>query len=537
VPLDDQELHALISLHEAVGTGRNDPRFAHDVLAAVRALTRVDAAALWLRNCEDPDLAVRHRSAIDGGESAEDLLVAQDDLLTHALLHGPTLVEDMSCSPLRTASLRSAGVHSLAIAPIEVGGRRLGAIAAFAREGQTLAPGALRLLRVAAGQVAVVLATHTARADHADAIDRERTLAGIVTQTAETLTLEGALSSLVDGVRRITGAPLGAVLLSSPSATRVMAASGPALPALCSPSAVGKHELAGLETVIDPRMLASARPLIFADGAGLLTGLRTDGRRVAAGDGHGIRFCILAPIVVSGAVVGALLVASDADHPNPAVLGPLETLAAHAGGILRRARLLAELEQTYADAVGALAQALEAKDEGTHEHSREMADLACSVGSELGLDVDELRDLEYTAILHDIGKIAIPDDILLKPGPLTEDEWAFMRKHTSIGERILRGVPFLEDAARAVRSAHERWDGTGYPDGLTCDDIPLLSRIVFACDTWHVMTSDRPYRSRLPRPEALRRLRAEAGRQLDPNVVGALLTVLGEELVPLRATI
>jgi HD-GYP domain-containing protein (c-di-GMP phosphodiesterase class II) len=157
-----------------------------------------------------------------------------------------------------------------------------------------------------------------------------------------------------------------------------------------------------------------------------------------------------------------------------------------------------------------------------------MAELALAVGRELGLDRVELRELEYAAILHDIGKIGIPAEILSKAGPLSDDEWAFMRRHTSIGERILRDVPFLAGAARAVRSAHERWDGGGYPDGIAGPEIPLLSRIVFACDTWHVMTSDRPYRRRLPRAEALRRLRAEAGRQLDPRVVAALCDVLGE---------
>ena len=95
-------------------------------------------------------------------------------------------------------------------------------------------------------------------------------------------------------------------------------------------------------------------------------------------------------------------------------------------------------------------------------------------------------------MLHDVGKIAIPDEILARRGPLSDEEWAFVRDHTVVGERILRGIPFLQSAASAVRSAHERWDGDGYPDGLAGERIPLLSRIVFACDTWDVMTSDRP---------------------------------------------
>jgi HD-GYP domain-containing protein (c-di-GMP phosphodiesterase class II) len=139
----------------------------------------------------------------------------------------------------------------------------------------------------------------------------------------------------------------------------------------------------------------------------------------------------------------------------------------------------------------------------------------------MGIAGTELDDLERAAELHDIGKIAIPDTILNKPGPLDDEEWAFMRRHTLIGESMLSAAPALHAAALIVRSSHERYDGAGYPDGLRGEQIPLASRIVFVCDAYHAMTSDRPYGVTASTPEALAELDACAGSQFDPAVVRA----------------
>jgi HD-GYP domain-containing protein (c-di-GMP phosphodiesterase class II) len=272
-----------------------------------------------------------------------------------------------------------------------------------------------------------------------------------------------------------------------------------------------------------PAALGRGRPQVYVDAMGLMTKL---GIRLAPGSDVRGRLCVLKPIVDGTDVFGAVLVLLAADAPDPSIFGSLETLAGNAGGVLRRARLHGEIERAYLSTVTALANALEAKDLQTHEHASATSRLAVAVGTELGLPAGQLRDLEFAAVLHDVGKIAIPDEILSRRGPLSDEEWAYVRDHTLIGERILRGIPFLTTAAGAVRSAHERWDGAGYPDGLAGEDIPLLSRIVFACDTWDVMTSDRPYRDALSDDEAERRLEAEAGHQLDPDVVAALLAVV-----------
>jgi diguanylate cyclase (GGDEF)-like protein len=178
--------------------------------------------------------------------------------------------------------------------------------------------------------------------------------------------------------------------------------------------------------------------------------------------------------------------------------------------------------------VCALTTALQERDGYTSEHSSATVLLTQLVGARLGLDTDALDELAQIAALHDIGKLGIPTDIIRKPGPLTPEEWTIMRGHSEIGERILKAVPELAAVARAVRHGHERWDGRGYPDHLVGEEIPLTSRIVFVCDAYDAMTSDRPYRPAMQADDALRELRAGAGTQFDPQVVQCLLAALGE---------
>ena len=210
----------------------------------------------------------------------------------------------------------------------------------------------------------------------------------------------------------------------------------------------------------------------------------------------------------------------------------LEAVAESTGHSLARGRLARErdelfnrLEQTNVGIAAALAAALEAKDHYTADHARSIADLAVLVGVKMGMTLTQVRDLRLGAILHDIGKIAVPDAILNKPGALTPEEFEIVKTHADVGEQILAPVPFLEDVRRIVRHDHERWDGEGYPDGLRGEDIPLGSRIVFVVDAFHAMTSDRPYRRAMDEDEAVGRLREGAGSQFDPAVVDAFVRV------------
>lgn len=176
--------------------------------------------------------------------------------------------------------------------------------------------------------------------------------------------------------------------------------------------------------------------------------------------------------------------------------------------------------------IDALMGALVARDHYTGAHSKIVVELAARVARRLGLAEDQVREVEQVALLHDVGKVGVPDSVLQKTGPLTDKESALMRQHPAIGARIVAGAETLAHLAPAVKAEHERYDGTGYPDGLRGDAIPLASRIVFACDAYHAMTSDRPYRPALDLEVAIAELHAGSGTQFDPSVIRVLLETL-----------
>jgi diguanylate cyclase (GGDEF)-like protein len=189
-------------------------------------------------------------------------------------------------------------------------------------------------------------------------------------------------------------------------------------------------------------------------------------------------------------------------------------------------------------AVQALAAAIEERDNYTHEHSEEVVHLARGVAMILGLPTEQVERIAHAALLHDVGKLAVPNEILHKRGPLTDGEWEIMAEHPIAGERILLRIPDLSVIAPVVRHEHEHWDGSGYPDRLSGRLIPIGSRIILACDAYHAMITDRPYRRAMSQADAIAELRAGVRAQFDPDVVEALLDLLGEgrPRVPDRAS-
>jgi len=195
-----------------------------------------------------------------------------------------------------------------------------------------------------------------------------------------------------------------------------------------------------------------------------------------------------------------------------------------------------ELSRAYRGTTLLLSDVLGAADEYTGLHSRSVVSLSVAVADELGLDSRERRNVEFGALLHDVGKIAVPKEIINKPGPLTPDEWLVIKAHTVEGQRMLDRVGGLLSAVgRIVRSSHERWDGDGYPDGLAGDEIPLAAAIVSACDAFNAMTTDRPYRAALRVEQALEELMSQSGKQFNPRVVRVLGRIVARPLATERA--
>lgn len=197
----------------------------------------------------------------------------------------------------------------------------------------------------------------------------------------------------------------------------------------------------------------------------------------------------------------------------------LEELVEQRTGELDKA--LGSLEEAYRATLKALTAALETRDSETHGHSERVVSYSLRLGREYGLDAAQMKALEFGSLLHDIGKIGVPDSILRKPGKLTEEEWVRMREHPAHGQQILRGIEFLEGAARVVAQHHEKWDGSGYPLGLKGEEVDLCARIFAVADAFDAMTSDRVYRRGKCYEDAARELDDWAGRQFDPKVVEA----------------
>jgi ribonuclease P protein subunit RPR2 len=206
----------------------------------------------------------------------------------------------------------------------------------------------------------------------------------------------------------------------------------------------------------------------------------------------------------------------------------------------RRAEQLREaldaLELAYIATVRALATAVEAKDAYTGGHLSRVTAYGIEACRALGGDLAATPGLEYAFLLHDLGKIGVPDAVLNKAGPLTDEEWALMREHPAIGLRILEGVPRMDAVRAVVYSHHERWDGAGYPQGLKDEQIPLAARVFAAVDAFDAITTDRPYRAAVGVEEALRRLRGAAGSQFAPDAVEAIHQVDRARLAAIQAT-
>jgi diguanylate cyclase (GGDEF)-like protein len=235
----------------------------------------------------------------------------------------------------------------------------------------------------------------------------------------------------------------------------------------------------------------------------------------------------IAPMTLDGARIGCIAVTLPGGREfGERQLRLLAGIAHQSKLALTNAGNFDTLERTFLETVEALANALEANDEYTSSHARWITDLALKVGEELGLEGSSLKRLELGALFHDIGKIGIPETILSKPGPLTADERKIIETHPELGEKIIAPIDRLEEVRPIVRHCHERYDGAGYPDRLVGNDIPIESRIILVCDAYHAMTTDRPYRKRLPAEEALRRLHEAAGTQFDPSVVEVCSRVL-----------
>jgi HD-GYP domain-containing protein (c-di-GMP phosphodiesterase class II) len=243
------------------------------------------------------------------------------------------------------------------------------------------------------------------------------------------------------------------------------------------------------------------------------------------------------PLVAKGRIVGLLsLFGRDPLLPQGGWRRFAETIASQTSTLIERVNLYEalrrsnlELVRTYDATLEGWARALDMRDGVTEGHSRRVADLAVRLGHSVGMQGDDLIHLRRGALIHDIGKMAVPDAILNKPGPLTPQEWRVMRQHPDDGLRMLWDIPYLRPALEIPHAHHEHWDGSGYPRGLAGEAIPLSARIFAVVDAWDAMRSERPYQVALPAEEALARIVAAAGSHFDPSLIPPFIQMVTQD--------
>lgn len=280
------------------------------------------------------------------------------------------------------------------------------------------------------------------------------------------------------------------------------------------------------------RVLKQNMPVVIsADSADL-----SDGERKTLFLGIAATVCLI-PLHVGERGLGLLMLgetrSQEREPFSPDKLRFARSFGEQAASALYRVELFVQLKESYLETVLALANAVDAKDTYTADHARRLAEMAVVIGREMGLMEHDLETLRYGAILHDIGKIGVPDAVLQKPSRLDRDEWAQMCQHPSIGARILAPVPHLVNAAQIVRHHHERYDGKGYPDGLVGEAIPFGARIVTVVDSYSAITDKRIYKEGRSHAEAVLELKKNAGTQFDPRVVEVFLNIFNaQEQIP-----
>jgi diguanylate cyclase (GGDEF)-like protein len=416
--------------------------------------------------------------------------------------------------------------ESMIAVPLKYGARVIGVVVISKLGVGQFDDDDVRLLEVLGGHASVALenarlyeAERNEAARAKESLEIANSLLEFSRELATTDGLNEVLGLLVDLTSRTLGAERTSVWLQQAETGDLVAT------AVCGHDEEAERRLLGVHfsSQVARKLLSTDDPFVL------------EASQVAEIEGApdiGDMSLALAPLHLDSDRVGCIAAVAPAGHfePTGRRMRLLAGIAHQAKLAIQNASSFQSLEDTFLSTVEALANALEANDEYTSSHARWITDMALEVGREIGLDAKTLKRLELGALFHDIGKLGIPASILTKPGPLTSEERAVIETHPELGERILAPISRLEDVRPIVRHCHERWDGAGYPDGKAAEDIPIEARVILVCDAFHAMTTDRPYRTRLPVEEAFRRLRESAGSQFDPDVVEAFIRLAPQAL-------
>ena len=489
----------------------------------VTAVELLDAqqASLWLENEQTGDFRCASHTGYVGDAEAEALVrhrmsQAEADILVGER-KSPYIITPEGVAEQFGIEVDDS-FRTSAVAPLQRSDGLTGWIVVRqpTKEGLFFTEERLRLLAGLSYQASVAMQKAILYREQKESADIANLLLEFSRELATTEGLDAILGKIVELAGKILGSPKMAVWLQDPVTNELSARE------MWGYTDIERAKMSKVRVPAD-----EARAILGGDEPFVMTPEETAGFQDT--DVTGDLVFAVAPLRLDAAHLGCIFAGAPAygdyefsDRKMRLVAG----IAHQAQVAIANAGSFESLEQTFFSTVQALANALEAKDEYTSEHARSIIDMSLAVGARLGMTAKELKRLELSALFHDIGKIGIPSEILLKPGPLSEEEWVVMRTHPELGERIIKPIHRLAEVCPIVRACHERYDGDGYPDGLSGEEVPIESRIILVCDAFDAMTTDRPYRKRLHPEEACKRLREAAGSQFDPRVVDIFLSIV-----------
>jgi GAF domain-containing protein len=526
-----RRLDELILLNDVIAATNSEvslDRVLTSVTSEIRELLQCDEVRMYFvrENGAEPDLAPALPYA-EAGQDSWSRAVAR----WVAREGDPLLIQDLTRDLRFTAS--ADVLRACLGVPMRIGERVVGVIAVAHLEPGRFDGNDLRLLTTLAGQIAAGI-------ERARLLDETaRRLADIsalfeFSDKLRTAYSETRLHELIvnDTVNMLQGAG-GSLQILSEDGAKLTVVATKNMPHRGMEHY--RHE-GGLSWIA----LATGEPYMIED-------VTNDPRAQMRGVFTEMRGGIVAPLRTPSGMLGTLFIGfAERGAPGQDRLRLTTTIANLSAQSLQRLRLheqtveqaaslayaLGTLEESYQATLLALSAALDARDRETEGHSQRVTRLALAIGAQLKLSAGELTNLERGALLHDVGKIGVPDNILLKSGPLTKTERELMNRHPQLGYDMLKGIPFLQDALPVVLHHQEMWDGTGYPEGLRGEAIPLAARIFAVADTYDAMTSTRPYRKAMSHAEALAEIRRCRGTQFDPRVVDAFFALFQEDSEP-----
>jgi len=460
-------------------------------------------------------------------ESEASIRIPSDYGLVGAVISEgePLMVEDTDLEPRYRQLLETRRLRSAIYAPMKWRDEIYGVVTVGCVQRAAYNPYDLNLLNALAIQAAVAI--HNARlySDLEDRIGELHAIFEIDKAITSAVDLDQVLQQIVQMSIGLFDAKVSSLMLLDEESQELVMAASHGL----SEEYVNKGNIKVGESIAG-RVVKEGRPIAVKD-------ITTDPRHIYSDYARreGLSSLLSVPLSLKDKVIGVLNIYTDEPHDFTAhEINLFTSLASQAAIAIENARLFESLEEIYLDVITALASAIDARDSYTHGHSHRVTEYAVLIAEELGLPPEEVDIIRNASILHDVGKIGIKEEILKKPGKLTEEETREMQYHPFIGTRILQSVKLLEPVLPLVYHHQEKYDGSGYPEGLKGEEIPLGARIIAVCDAFEAMTSDRPYRKALPVEKALEELRNESGRQFDPQVVEVFFRLVDSGVIKLE---